>query len=80
MIFKRKKSRKLLQLGIFSTPFSYTRQRCTLSQFIEGKYEMVCPFLIYIKFYMRKKHSQLFYDFMMTREMTKRGIKGFRYI
>ena len=36
-------------------------QRCTLSQFIEGKYEMVCPFLIYIKCHMRKDiHSQIY--------------------
>ena len=31
----------------------YKLQRCTLSQFMEGKYEMVCPFLIYIKLYLR---------------------------
>jgi hypothetical protein len=56
----------LVQLGIFSTPFSDKQSinckgACTLSQFIEGKYEMVCPFLIYIKFYMRKDiHSQIY--------------------
>ena len=47
-----------ITVGDFKYPLlrymKYKLQRCTLSQLIEGKNVMVCPFLIYFKFYMRK--------------------------
>ena len=49
----------LKQLGIFSTLLRYIHdklQRCTLSQFKEGKYEMVYP-LSYMK---KDIHSQIY--------------------